>query len=60
MDEHKFRNDITPITKTDMTDDEWNKCCPAYGHGYKYLSGLYCDYCNYLYDNEGRLCPNNK
>ena len=57
----KFRDDIKPIVDINtIKKEEWKNYCPSYGEGYKHLSGLYCDYCMYLYDDNRKLCPNNK
>ena len=55
----EFRTDILCISEV-MSKEDWKKACPMYGLGYKILTGLYCDHCPYLYDNNGKLCPNNK
>ena len=57
-----FRKDIIPLTKNDknLSEEDWKRRCPMYGSGYKYLSGLYCDYCSYLVNENKEYCPNNK
>lgn len=58
-----FRKDIIPLTEKNiknLSKEEWEKICPAYGDGYKNLSGLYCDYCRYLVNENKEYCPNNK
>ena len=63
--EPDFRSDVVPFElmreyKMDTDDwniDDWKRICPEYG--FRHMSGLYCDHCSMLYNNERKLCPNN-